>query len=174
MNIVGALLFVAVMTRPDIAYHTSMLAKFMSDPTPKAYDLAVNLLLYLAHNPAVTLTYDGRSLVPHALDKRNINPLIKHRDSIVKNGGFIAYSDSSWGNKVPYPMFGYCIYLFGGIISFASKQLKVIAFSSCEAEYAACAYACTPWLCVSASILLIGLTATTSSTQSGPSHKPKC
>ena len=139
MNIVGALLFVAVMTRPDIAYHTSMLAKFMSDPTPKAYDLAINLLLYLAHNPAVKLIYDGRSLVPHALDKSNANPLQKHRDSVVRNGGFIAYSDSSWGKN--YPMFGFCIYLFGGIVSFASKQLKVIAFSSCEAEYAACAYA---------------------------------
>ena len=142
MNIVGALLFVAVMTRPDIAYHTSMLSKFMSDPTLDAYDLAVNLLLYLAHNPAVKLTYDGRSDVPHALGKDGKNPLLKHRDSIVKNGGFIAYSDSSWGNKVPYPMFGFTVYLFGGIVSFASKQLKVVAFSSCEAEYAACAYTC--------------------------------
>ena len=62
--------------------------------------------------------------------------------NIIKNGGFIAYSDSSWGNKIPYPMFGFCIYLFGGIVSFASKQLKVVAFSSCEAEYAASAYTC--------------------------------
>ena len=92
MNIVGALLFVAVMTRPDIAYHTSMLSKFMSDPTLDAYDLAINLLLYLAHNPAVQLTYDGHADVPHALGKDGKNPLLKHRDSIVKNGGFIAYS----------------------------------------------------------------------------------
>ena len=53
MNIVGALLFVAVMTRPDIAYNTSMLAKFMSDPSVEAHDLAINLLLYLAHNPTL-------------------------------------------------------------------------------------------------------------------------
>ena len=39
-------------------------------------------------------------------------------------------------------MFGFSIYLFGGIVSFASKQLKIVAFSSCEAEYAASAYAC--------------------------------
>ena len=39
-------------------------------------------------------------------------------------------------------MFGYGIYLFGGLVSFASKQLKVVAFSSCEAEYAAAAYTC--------------------------------
>ena len=140
MNIVGALLFVAVMTRPDISYNTSMLAKFMSDPTPDAYNLAVNLLLYLAHNPSLKMTYNGKALVPHALGKDGKNPFHKHRDSIISNGGFIAYSDSSWGNKYPYPMFGFVVYLFGGIVSFASKQLKVIAFSSCEAEYAACAY----------------------------------
>ena len=39
-------------------------------------------------------------------------------------------------------MFGYGIYLYGGLISFASKQLKTVAFSSCEAEYAAGSFAC--------------------------------
>ena len=39
-------------------------------------------------------------------------------------------------------MFGYGIYLYGGLISFASKQLKTVAFSSCEAEYAAASFAC--------------------------------
>ena len=34
--------------------------------------------------------------------------------------------------------------MYGGVISYASKQLKFVAFSSCEAEYmyAAAAYAC--------------------------------
>ena len=39
-------------------------------------------------------------------------------------------------------MFGYGVYLYGGLISFASKQLKTVAFSSCEAEYAAASFAC--------------------------------
>ena len=39
-------------------------------------------------------------------------------------------------------MFGSVIYLFGGIISYASKQLKIVCFSSCEAEYAAAANCC--------------------------------
>jgi hypothetical protein len=65
-----------------------------------------------------------------------------HAKDIEKNCGFVAFSDSSWGNNVPYPMFGYGIYLYGGLVSFASKQLKTVAFSSCEAEYAAASYAC--------------------------------
>ena len=44
--------------------------------------------------------------------------------------------------KYPIPMFGYGIYLYGGLVSYASKQLKTVAFSSCEAEYAAASYAC--------------------------------
>ena len=39
-------------------------------------------------------------------------------------------------------MFGYAIYLYGSLVSFGSKQLKTVAFSSCEAEYAAASYCC--------------------------------
>ena len=34
------------------------------------------------------------------------------------------------------------VYLMGGLISFASKNLKVVALSSAEAEYAAASYTC--------------------------------
>ena len=115
MNIVGALLYCGVMTRPEIAYHTSMLAKFMSDPTLECYELALALLLYLAHTPTIKITYDGSTRVPIVSGKTGFNPLRKVAKAISENGGFIAYSDSSWGNKVPYPMFGYCLYLFGGV-----------------------------------------------------------
>ena len=35
------------MCRPDIMYHTSVLAKFMSDPSPDCYKAAVQLMEYL-------------------------------------------------------------------------------------------------------------------------------
>ena len=38
-------------------------------------------------------------------------------------------------------MFGYCVMMSGGLISFSAKNMKVIANSSCEAEYVATAYA---------------------------------
>ena len=65
-----------------------------------------------------------------------------HGSDILRNHGFTAYSDSSWGNKYPYPMFGYGVYLYGSLITYASKQLKTVAFSSCEAEYAAASFCC--------------------------------
>jgi len=77
-----------------------------------------------------------------AYGKSGRNVLQPHERSIRSNGGFLAYSDSSWGPGVAYPMYGYIIYMFGGIISFASKQLKIVCFSPCEAEYAAAANCC--------------------------------
>jgi hypothetical protein len=132
-SIVGALLYVSVMSRPDIAFHTSILAKFLADPSPECCDAAIVLLQYLHSTRNKRMHYSGKIEVPEGLEK--------FRPDIIRNHGFVAYSDSSWGNKYPYPMFGYGIYLYGGLISFASKQLKTVAHSSCEAEYAAASYA---------------------------------
>ena len=134
LSLVGSLLYAAVMTRPDIAYHTSILAKYMSNPSMACYDAAINLLKYLNGTKDKKLTYPGATMIPEGL--------YDHASQIRLNHGFVAYSDSSWGNKYPYPMFGYCIYLFGGLISFASKQMKIVALSSCEAEYVAAVACC--------------------------------
>ena len=74
--------------------------------------------------------------------KSGKNPLRDYTKSIRRNGGFIAYTDSSWGPGVAHPMFGFGLYLFGGVVSFTAKQLKIVASSSCEAEYAAAANCC--------------------------------
>ena len=131
---VGALLYLAVMTRPDICFHTSVLAKFLSDPSEDCCKAVTQLLQYVWTTRSRKLTFSGKVSVPAGLSK--------HADDIIRNHGFVAYSDSSWGNKYPYPMFGYAIYLYGSLISFGSKQLKTVAFSSCEAEYAAGSYCC--------------------------------
>ena len=133
-SLVGALLYIAVMSHPEIAYHTSILAKFLADPSPDCCKAAINLMQYLYSNRKRRLSFTGKVDVPDGLQK--------HQLDIKRNHGFVAYSDSSWGNKYPYPMFGYGVYLFGGLISFSSKQLKTVAFSSCEAEYAAASFTC--------------------------------
>ena len=133
-SLVGALLYIGVTSRPDIAFHTSVLAKFLADPSMDCCKAATQLLQYLHANKKKRMYYSGKCVVPGGCEM--------HRVDIERNHGFIAYSDSSWGNQYPYPMFGYGIYLYGGLISYGSKQLKTVAFSSCEAEYAAASYAC--------------------------------
>ena len=62
---------------------------------------------------------------------------------VEKNYGFVAYSDASWRSRAnTYSSYGYVVFLFGGVISFASKSLQVVALSSAEAEYAAASQTC--------------------------------
>ena len=131
---VGAILYIAVMSRPDVAYYASVLAKYLADPSDDCCKAATHLMQYLVATRKRRMYFSGKVEVPEGLRK--------HTPDIERNCGFVAYSDSSWGNKYPYPMFGYGIYLYGGLISYSSKQLKTVAFSSCEAEYAAASYAC--------------------------------
>ena len=103
-SLVGALLYISVTSRPDIAFHTSILTKFLSDPSADCVKAAVELLQYLHATRKKRLYFSGKIEVPDGMEI--------HRPDIERNHGFIAYSDSSWGNKYPYPMFGYSVYLY--------------------------------------------------------------
>ena len=125
------------MTRPDIAYHMSVLCSFMHDPSIRAYESALDLLAYISRTSDHQLRFSGSTAVPEGID-RECHPKIKG------NHGLVAYSDASWHkpNHLGYNMFGYVVYLYGGPISFAAKNMKVVALSSAEAEYAGAAFAC--------------------------------
>ena len=143
LELVGSLLYVAGMTRPDVAYYVTTLCKFMHDPSPECYDAAISLLLYLGHTKDfVGLHYDGCTKAPS--DFGRLEPDSDTvREYIESNYGFVAYSDASWRSAAnKYSSYGYVVYLFGGVVSFASKYLKIVAMSSAEAEYAAASQAC--------------------------------
>ena len=139
----GSLLYVSCMTRPDIAYYVTTLCKFMHDPSLQCYDAAVSLLLYLGHTKEhVGLHYDGCTKAPSGFGRMEPDAS-KITSSIESNHGFVAYSDASWRSAAnKYSSYGYIVYLFGGVVSFASKYLKIVAMSSAEAEYAAASQTC--------------------------------
>ena len=126
LQIVGALLYVAVQTRVDVAYPLSVLCKYMSNPSQDAYKGAMQVLLYLSKTAGLKLTYRKLTTVPKGCEK--------YKQEILGNHGFIAFSDSSWG--IPNPAYGYLVMIAGGPVSYASKTLKS-AESTAEAEYAA-------------------------------------
>ena len=117
------------MTRPDIAYHMSILCSCMHDPTKEAYDAAIQVLLYVGNTMEFTLKFTGKTSAPKGFD-------VDYSTAIASSSGLVAYSDASW-NKSDHlgrNMFGDVEYLFGGPISFTSKRLNVVALSSAEAE----------------------------------------
>jgi len=126
MQIIGSLLYLSVMCRPDIAYHMSILCRFMSDPSEECFNQALHILVYLYKTRDLKITYSKDFKVPGAFWEERCN--------IYPNMGFHTLSDSSWG--VNNPTFGYVSFMAGGPISWVSKNLKS-ADSSCEAEYTA-------------------------------------
>ena len=138
LEVIGSLLYLSTMTRPDIAYHMSILCSCMHDPSIACYNAAIDLLLYVGHTKHYHLRYSGSVAAPDGLKDPN------NASSIENNCGFTAYSDASWHkpNNLGFNMFGYVVLLYGGPVAFAAKRLKVIAHSSAEAEYAAASYSC--------------------------------
>ena len=136
LELIGSLLYLSTMTRPDIAYHMSVLCSFMHDPTAECFDAAIELLHYVSTTQHQFIRYSGSTSAPDSM------PHLKGQ--ISKSGGLVAYSDASWhkGDELGYNMFGYVVYLYGGVISYAAKRLKIVALSSAEAEYAAASYTC--------------------------------
>ena len=133
LELVGSLLYLSTMTRPDIAYHMSVLCAYMHDPSMACYNAALDLLLYVGHTRHYHIRYSGSVSPPEGLS---------HASEVSSNHGFVAYSDASWHkpDSLGYNMFGYVVYLYGGPVAFAAKRLKVVAHSSAEAEYAAASY----------------------------------
>ena len=126
LQLIGALLYLSTMSRPDVSYHLSVLCRQMSDPSPLAYEQALGVLSYLYKTRHYRIIYRRDFKVP--------TEMWKHNESIERNMGFHVYSDSSW--NVPHPSYGFALFLAGGPISFVSKTLRS-ADSSCEAEYTA-------------------------------------
>ena len=137
LQLIGSLVYLATMTRPDISYHISILCGLMHSPSREAYQAALDLLLYVYARPK-PLKFSGSSRPPSDIDDQ------KACESIRSSGGLLAYSDSTWRNPndLGQNMLGYVIYFYGSIISYASKHMKIVALSSAEAEYAASAYTC--------------------------------
>jgi len=107
-SLVGALLYCATNTRPDIAYAVGMLCRAMSKPTPPLIKSANRVLYYLARHADVGLHYEA--------DPSDIS----------------AYSDADLG--VQKSTAGWDVRWQRASISFGSKKQPSVATSSCHAE----------------------------------------
>jgi hypothetical protein len=61
-HLVGKLMFLAVATRPDIAYSVGTLARFISDPNITHWQAAKGVVRYLAYTKNRGITFRGSDL----------------------------------------------------------------------------------------------------------------
>ena len=122
-SLVGALMYAAISTRPDIAHSVSFRARHLLHPTHFDWIAAKRILHYLAGTAALGIKYGGDMNCTTA----------------VLNG---AFCDANWGGEAGTDRkstSGYAIKMNGGVISWGSKKQGCVAQSSAEAEYYAAA-----------------------------------
>ena len=117
-GIIGSLMYLMTNTRPDLCYIISFLSQFLVSPTFAHLQLAKHVLRYIKHNVSKGLTF------------------VKSSDGSAITG----YCDSDWGqSKDRHSISEYCFVLNkkGPAISWRCSKQRIIALSSCEAEYVA-------------------------------------
>jgi Reverse transcriptase (RNA-dependent DNA polymerase) len=130
LQLVGALLYAAITTRPDIAHAVHELTMHSQYPLHKHWLAGKWVLRYLKGTRDIGLQFGGRgSKVP-----------LDHSQDMVITG----YSDADYANDVKdrKSISGWIVKLNGDVISWSSKKQSTVALSTCEAELyaeAACA-----------------------------------
>jgi hypothetical protein len=120
LQIVGGLIYLSVISRPDIAYAVSKLGQYMNKPSSMDLVKAKRVLRYLQGTMDLYLNYLGKN-----------------------NKTLIGYSDSDWAGNYDNrrSMSGFIFTLGGTAVSWSSKTQPTVALSSAEAEYIAIGYA---------------------------------
>jgi hypothetical protein len=115
-SVVGSLIYLSVVSRPDIAYAVGKVGQKMSNPTQADWMAAKRILRYVRKDTGLGPTYS--------------------KDSSKEVTG---YADSDWGGDLEArrSTSGYVFTLGGAAISWSSKRQQTVALSSTEAEYMA-------------------------------------
>ena len=125
---IGKLGWLTVMTRPDIAYATSVLARFNNSATQLHMNLVIKLIKYLykTKHYKITFTREPPSDLYNLIEANSIFKC----DYAPK---LLAFSDSSHGGEKP--MCGFVILYNGTPILWHAGRLKHTSLSSAEGEY---------------------------------------
>jgi hypothetical protein len=114
--LVGSLLYIAMLWRPDIANSVGILARFMGCPTMAHWEAAKGVLKYLVGTIDVGITYSSSS--PAEMQ---------------------GWCDADWGGdrSSRKSTTGFVFSFAGGAVSWRSKLQSCVAMSTMEAEYMA-------------------------------------
>jgi hypothetical protein len=120
-SIVGELLYAATISRVDLAYIVSSLARYVNNPHNYHMAAAIRVLQYLVGREHYSLTFSREDA-----DDNNSS---KHH--------FVIYSDSNWGGDKEdrKSVSGWISMYNGRPISWQSKKQSTVALSSTEAEF---------------------------------------
>jgi hypothetical protein len=113
---IGSLLYLALMTRPDICYAVIRLARYTTSYTRKHILGVKRIFRYLQGTKKLGLTIEGEGYQP------------------------TVYVDASWGDRPEAKsVSGYSLYIGNTLMSWRSKKQSCVSLSTMEAEFVASA-----------------------------------
>src|SRR6267154_6345533 len=139
-SLIGSLMYLAVTTRPDIAYAIQRLSSFTATPGLAHWTAVKRVLRYLSGMWSLGIKYEGAT----ANNKVQIE----------------GWSNTNYANdpRDRISISGYVFKLGNGAITWSSKKQNAVSLSSTEAEYTAMAHAVCKaiWLTQKAPTTLYG------------------
>ena len=119
-RLVGSLTYLAICTRPDIAYAAMALGQFNASPTRAHLACAKGVLRYLAGTVHLCLQFPI--------------PSTQEPTSLPSTCGL---SDADWASdeKDRKSISGYCFYFLDSLVSWSSRKQRTVSTSSTESEY---------------------------------------
>ena len=120
-RLVGSLTYLAICTRPDIAYAAMALGQFNAAPSRTHLACAKSVLRYLAGTVNLCLQFPS----PNQISDMPSSSLI------------LGLSDADWASdeKDRKSVSGYCFYYFDCLVSWSSRKQRTVSTSSTESEY---------------------------------------
>ena len=113
-EMIGSLMYAAVMTCPDISFAVSHLSQYLDAPRTTHLHAVTRVFRYLSGTKDLKLVLGGL-------------------DSTI-----IGYSDSDWASQTHHhSISGFAFFIGKGVVSWSSKKQPIITLSSTEAEYIA-------------------------------------
>ncbi|WIA17281.1 hypothetical protein OEZ85_014150 [Tetradesmus obliquus] len=120
-SVVGALNYLATCTRPDIAFASSLLCRYLSCPTKQHWQAAMSVLAYLNGTTSMGLVFNGKlgGLQPRG------------------------FCDASYGDDpdTRRSTSGSVFTAASGAVIWCSRLQKCVTLSTCESEYVAASHA---------------------------------
>lgn len=114
----GSLMYLAIGTRPDIAFVVSTLAQFTENPGWTHWEVLKHIYWYLIGTKAWSLTYGTESK------------------------GLEGYTDANGASQEHrHAISGYAFLVDGAAISWGSRKQELVMLSTTEAEYVAATHA---------------------------------
>ena len=120
-EMIGSLMYLSTMSRPDITYAISTLSQYLDSPHTTHLDAVKRVFKYVAATKHLRLVLGGHCLANGS-----------------NTSGVLGFSDADWASHLhQHSISGYAFFVSTGVISWSAKKQPIVTLSSTELEYVA-------------------------------------